>query len=380
MPARRVCPALLLLLLAIAPRAGADERDRFHAWVLGGPAFLLQPGDDAKGAIPQVQAGVALAATPRVDVSFDVRRLEVELRPPTTPYGEGLRRSILAWGPGIRRTIGDRVARPFLQANVLLITEHLDDDAVIQESGIAVGLGLLAGADIRVTEAFSIPIAANVLLGQAITDVSSVGLVAGLALHPSTGWSADPATRALEAAAARTAKREVEVPPRSRVELAGGTSATQDFGGAEGTGAFRLARATYLRSVKPGLGIAFDGRLYRRTYGTGTSTFYFTPDAKSTQSIVLVGPGARFTRKAGILRGYFQGNAWLASDTRTSEDSGWESSRRSLVPALGFALGLDVRLSPRVTMPLALRYDQLIQTDDYALASLEGGLGYSWGR
>lgn len=47
MRTRRVAPVLLILLVTIAlaivhpPPAAADERDRFHVWLLAGPTFLL---------------------------------------------------------------------------------------------------------------------------------------------------------------------------------------------------------------------------------------------------------------------------------------------------------------------------------------------------
>ena len=392
-PLHLVVP-FLLASIALPPFAAADERDRFHAWLLAGPTFLLDgnlrfgnlsfptsstalelpAGDNPKGAIPQFDAGFAIAATPKVSLSFDVRNFEVEQRNPANRL-EPFRLSVLAWGPGVRRTVGSGSLRPFLQANVFVLTEDLSGSG---DSGShqGVGFGLLAGADVHVTDALSIPIAATVLLGQPRSEVSSVGLVAGLAVHPSTGWSADPAVRAIE-----MREREViavEAPPRERAELGLGLSETQNFGGyTDDLGNSLVAHAAYLRSMKPGLGLTFSSRLYRR--GSQSSRFY-DEEFKETRTVVLAGPGIRFTRKAGWARRFFEANLWLASDTRTIESDQFESSWRRTGPGLGFGVGLDVQLSRRLVLPLALRYDHLIERDDYGLITLEGGLAVALGR
>jgi len=394
-PLQLVLPFLLLASIAHPPFAAADERDRFHAWLFAGPTFLLDgnpgfgnlsfptsstalelpAGDNPKGAIPQFHAGFAIAATPKVSLSFDVRSFEVQQQNPAYP-GEPSRLSVLAWGPGVRHTVGSGSLRPFLQANVFVLTEDLDGPGD-EGSHQGAGLGLLAGADVHLTDALSIPIAATVLVGQPRNDVSSVGLVAGLAVHPSTGWSADPAVRAIEMR--EREETAVEAPPRSRVELGFGWSETQNFGGyTDDLGNSLVAHAAYLRSMKPGLGLTFDSRLYRRS-SQGSSFFY--EEFKETRTVVLVGPGIRFTRKAGWARRFFEANLWLASDTRTVEVDDFESrSTRRTGPGLGFAVGLDVQLSRRLVVPLALRYDHLIERDDSGLATLEGGLAVALGR
>jgi len=402
MRTRRAALVLLFLLGSIVhpPFAAADERDRFHAWLLAGPTFLLDgsprfgspavplptlystalglpAGDNPKGAIPHFHAGFAMAATPRVSLSFDVRSFEVEQRLPATSSSEPPRLNVLAWGPGVRRTVGSGSLRPFLQANVLVLTEDLDG-AANDGSHQSVGLGLLAGADVHLTDALSIPIAATILLGKPRNDVSSVGLVAGLAVHPATGWSADPAVRAIEMrdGDGRTA---VETPPRSRLELGLGWSETQDFGDhTYDSGNSLVGHAVYMRSMKPGLGLTFASRLYRRRSNTGTTGIDQHP-SRETRSVVLAGPGIRFKRTAGWARRFFEANLWLASDTRTSQGDFFKYSTRRTGPGLGFALGLDVQLARGLTLPLALRYDHLIQQDDYGLTTLEGGLAVAFG-
>lgn len=402
MPAARPArTALALLFMIAAPPVAAGERDRFHICFAAGPTYFLARspevhipyppgpftrsgghamdlalpvGENPQGAIPQFHFGIAIPATPRLAVSFDVRHFEVELRP-AEPGRPAIARSVLSWGPGVRRTIGQGRARPFLQANVLLFTEELDGPN-FRESGLGVGLGLLTGADLRVTDALSIPIAANVLLGQGINDVSSVGLTAGLAVHPATGWSADPVIRAVEVIAAQNPPPALPADPRSRVEFGAGSSGTYQFDG-EWDRRFALGRASYLRAKKPGLDLSFDARFHRRSR-IGRS-FYVSDSFRSTETVALAGPGVRFTRKEGWARRFFQANAWLARERATTEYARRQYNTRRTAPGLGLALGLDVQLPRRLTMPLVARYDQVLrEREDNRLISLEGGIAYSW--
>lgn len=402
-PARTV---LSLLILIAAHPAAADERDRFHAWLLAGPTFMrsespeypaphpgpgpivvfgprpgaartfsLPVGENPRGAIPKFHAGIALGATPRLALTFDVRRFEVELRPPADPEDEALRRSVLAWGPGARWTMGAGRMRPFVQASFLLITEDIDGFTV-DESSTGPGLGLLAGADLHVSDALSIPVAADLLWGRASHDVSSLGLMAGLAVHPATGWSADPVRREVEIAAAQHTTPDVPADRRSRVELGAGSSGTHQFDG-EWDERYSLGRASYLRSTKPGLDLSFDARFHRRS--RISRSFYGLEWSKSTETVTLAGPGVRFTRKAGWARRFFQANAWLARERETTELTRRQYNTRRTAPGLGLALGLDVQLPGRLTMPLVARYDQVLREgDDNRLITLEGGLAYSW--
>ncbi len=139
------------------------------------------------------------------------------------------------------------------------------------------------------------------------------------------------------------------------------------------------SRATHLRSPKPGLDLSFDARLHRQSDTDHLDFEYDYGETKSTRTVVLVGPGARFTRKSGWARRFFQGNAWLSEDTQTTEFGGYEYRTQRTAPGLGFALGFDVQLSRRLTVPLAVRYDHLIRShDDERLTSVEGALAYSW--
>ncbi|MEO6463637.1 MAG: hypothetical protein ABIP29_11235 [Candidatus Eisenbacteria bacterium] len=410
MPARHAS-VVLLLLFPIANPVAADERDRFHAWFSAGPTFLLSGtppdipsppvllsaigrpaaalafpvGENPKGAIPQFQAGVAFDVTPRVAVSFDLRRLEVELRPARSGI-EALRRSVLAWGPGVRRTVGDGATRPFLQANVLMITEAFHG-AERDGSGIGVGLGLLAGADLRVTDALSIPIAANVLLGQAINDVSSVGLVAGLAVHPSTGWSADPAIRAIEIAAAQTATANVPNPDReqTRDRLAVSLGYAWYTGGLlqlEGLDDAGQAGVGYRHPLGHRLEMAFDVGLHRTLRSeSGTDGWQATPmeTIEERSTILFCGPGLRWTVIGRDTRPFVQASVLAARESR-QENSPWVEDWSGIGPGWAVMAGFEPRLGKRWSLPIEMILLRAKPVTDVASTGFRLGIAREFGR
>jgi hypothetical protein len=47
---------------------------------------------------------------------------------------------------------------------------------------------------------------------------------------------------------------------------------------------------------------------------------------------------------------------------------------------MGAAFGLDIVLSPRIDLPLALRYDRLFRQQDIAFYGIEAGVSFGLGR
>src|SRR5688572_12030937 len=247
MRARRASlPVLLLAALFRAETVEAARTGDVHFSILGGPIFTLADatassppiayptfgigsslaafpvGEEPKGAIPQFHASVSVSTSERVTVSFDARRFEVE------DPNSSLRRSVLAIGPGIRRTVGHGSARPFLQASILLLTEEFHGSRLVSTDA-GFGLGLLVGMDVPLGDVVSVPMAASALFGQAENDVSNVGLAVGLAFHANVGHE-DPATVEPIGVQAESAPRrptEADHDPRNRVSVSIGMGGYQ---------------------------------------------------------------------------------------------------------------------------------------------------------
>ena len=90
------------------------------------------------------------------------------------------------YGPGARWMAASGKVRPYMQANVLYVTETVraevdGDGGSASESGI--GFGFMGGIDIPLTSTLSIPIEANYMYGKPENDVSSLGMQAGLTFN-----------------------------------------------------------------------------------------------------------------------------------------------------------------------------------------------------
>jgi hypothetical protein len=90
------------------------------------------------------------------------------------------------FGPGVRWSSGEGSVRPYLQANVFFVTETARVDfgefsSEVDEDGA--GLGLMGGADIRLSRLLSLPLEASYLYGKPESDVSSLGMSVGLTFN-----------------------------------------------------------------------------------------------------------------------------------------------------------------------------------------------------
>jgi hypothetical protein len=92
----------------------------------------------------------------------------------------------LYFGPGVRWSTGAGPVRPYLQASVFYLEETMrrEHDGqggdTTSEGG---GFGLIGGADIHLSQMFTLPVEANFLYGKADLDVSSLGMQAGLTFN-----------------------------------------------------------------------------------------------------------------------------------------------------------------------------------------------------
>jgi hypothetical protein len=91
------------------------------------------------------------------------------------------------YGPGIRFIAPREGARPFVQANFLIVQENIHTQTgnvtVTTTSGTATGFGLSAGLDIRASNLISFPIEVDYMYGKPADDMSSVGLDVGLTFN-----------------------------------------------------------------------------------------------------------------------------------------------------------------------------------------------------
>ena len=89
----------------------------------------------------------------------------------------------LYFGPGLRWSGGDGPVRPYLQGSVYYMRETMRfelDGQGGDASQDGAGFGLVAGADIHLSQMFSLPVEANFLYGKPERDVSSLGMQAGI--------------------------------------------------------------------------------------------------------------------------------------------------------------------------------------------------------
>lgn len=90
------------------------------------------------------------------------------------------------FGPGLRWSTGGGPVRPYVQANLYYVRETLrleldgrGEDTTAED----VGFGLVAGADVHLSRAFSLPVEATYLYAKPELDVSALGMQAGISFN-----------------------------------------------------------------------------------------------------------------------------------------------------------------------------------------------------
>jgi len=87
-------------------------------------------------------------------------------------------------GGGLRVNAGETAVRPYVQANIYIVQEKLSGEAdgfrAEAESESGVGLGVIGGVDIEVTDLISIPLEANLLIAEPADNVSGFGFASGI--------------------------------------------------------------------------------------------------------------------------------------------------------------------------------------------------------
>jgi opacity protein-like surface antigen len=197
--ARRQVPALAALVVAatcLAPAfaAAADFGPTRNHITLGfgiGRHVSDDFEDSGLETGTMAQLGYRYTLNQNFDLCFDARTLQSG---DTQMIDDGFGGTYEAnfehdtnwYGPGVRWMAAGGSVRPFMQANLMYVTETVrmeidGDGADASETGV--GFGLMGGIDIPVTSTLSIPVEANYMYAKPENDVSSFGMQAGLTFN-----------------------------------------------------------------------------------------------------------------------------------------------------------------------------------------------------
>lgn len=187
---RVVVGTLALILTTIAAGPCGAANNRHHITLALGYQKLLSEDltrkaigiDFTNAAFASV--GYRLSLLPNVDVTVDSRST-ISTHGDAYNVNETLTCSF--FGPGIRLIAPNEGVRPYVQANVFLVTEEGKVEAgrylFYGGTQTGAGFGVSAGVDIRAGRLLSVPIEANYMYGAPSDDVSSLGVNIGLTFN-----------------------------------------------------------------------------------------------------------------------------------------------------------------------------------------------------
>lgn len=165
---------------------------------------------------------------------------------------------------------------------------------------------------------------------------------------------------------------------RHHVGLGGGYAEYQfgPYGNANGLEAWH-GHLSYRYSMSRGTDLTLEARRLRsqRTFRS-----HLGEHVTETHEVLLVGPGLRFTRTSGFARRFFHASAGLVAETTRDETDRHEYQFTRYGPGVALGIGLDVRVSSRLAVPVGLHYVHSLEgTDVEGMLAAEVGLDFDFG-
>lgn len=369
----------LLSGLGLAPADYAEGSPRFHASFSGGVADPLTHKTYVYFASPQSSTGGELSPIAGkwnasqfhgafraslgggFDLSLDLRRLRI-------PRESEVQQAVW-FGPGVRHTGGAGSVRSFVQANVFAIKETLEGNPYPGDTQTGEGLGLVAGADIRLSDLVSIPVEASLLVETSDNGTSVLGVQAGLALHaPSPRPAMSPGTD--------TASEQ----PGDRLAFSLGYARyTDGLLQLEGLDRAGQAGVGYRHPLGQRLEIAFDVGIHR-TFGNVSGTDgWLTAPVEESSTILFCGPGLRWTVVGRDTRPFVQGSVLAARESRR-KTSPWVEDWSGIGPGWAVMAGFEPRLGKRWSLPIEVILLRARPVTDVASTGVRLGIARELGR
>lgn len=182
-----VVSALAIVSLSLPATSHAENHKHHLGLGLGYAKHLSDDLKDESIGLDYTDAGYGdiayrLSIAPNLDVSLDLRGTTHS----DNISGVDLTLTTGFFGPGIRVISPNEGVRPYVQANLFLVSETIE----LEQSGVkisadesGVGFGISGGVDIRASNLLSIPIEATFMYGKPKDNISAIGINVGLTFN-----------------------------------------------------------------------------------------------------------------------------------------------------------------------------------------------------